>query len=287
MATPIWLSDNLCDEIGASPDVLLDTNGATDDAPGHEVWRIADGLRDRTWWTPTTTNVARSIRIRAPSVRSANMLVLDRGHNLAGATVRYDGYSAGGALEATYVFATIPTSPSGTHPSDSQGCLTPRGEWWKTLPSLATHATHLFTISAMGAGKAPLITGLAIGQAYRWPSYWNAPSAYDDRRRVSWVSNRESEAGVRVRRGRRVHRILNPRLEIDSEQWTAALQLEFARVVDRGLPVWHCTDDGNNEGASTLGLFIVNGDVDFDPVQAPVHREISLELEEVAPVRQR
>lgn len=285
MATPLWLSDNLCDEIGATPTAILDTNGAVDDAPGHEIWRIADGLRDRTWWTPTTANVLHNIRVRLSSPRVANVLVLDRGHNLRGAVVQVGGYSAAGVPEAAYVNATIPTTPGGL-PTDANGCLTPTGEWWIVYAG-ASHATHIVSIPAMGAGRVPLITGMALGQAYRWPSHWDAPSAYDDRRRVSWAFNRESEAGVRVRRGRRVHRRLAMRTEINGEDWTAPLQAEFARVVDRGLPVWHCTDDATAAGAGALGFFHVADDVDFDPIQNPVHRELQLELDEVAPVRQR
>lgn len=285
MATPLWLSENLADEIGASPDVLLD-NTQGDDAPGHEAWRIADGLRDRTWWTPTTTNAPRTLRMRFIVPRSIDTIVLDRGHNLAGSVLQYQGYSAAGVLEATYISTTIRNTVGGL-PTDAAGCLTPRGEWWITFAGAAAHAHHYITVPAMGAGKSPLITGLALGQSYRWPTHWDAPSAYDDRRRVSWAFNRESEAGVRVKRGRRVHRHVNMRVEIDGDQWTTALQNEFARVVDRGLPVWHCTDDATATGAGAIGLFQVAGDVDFDPVQAPVHRELSLELDEVAPTRQR
>jgi hypothetical protein len=256
MATPLWLSDNLCDEIGASPDVLLDTNDSTDDAPGHEVWRIADGLRDRTWWTPTTTNILRTIRVRSPIQRGVDTIVLDRGHNLGGKSISVRGFSSTGLLEDEYLSCTIPATVGGL-PSDANGCLT------------------------------PIVTGLAMGRSYRWPSHWTAPSAYDDRRRVSWVVNRESEAGVRVRRGRRVMRRVAMRTEVNAEDWTALLQAEFARVVDRGLPLWHCTDDGTTTGAGLLGLFQVAEDVDFDPVQAPIHRELSLDLDEVAPVRQR
>jgi hypothetical protein len=286
MATPLWLSDNLCDEVGASPDVLLDTDGSTDDAPGHEVWRIADGLRDRTWWTVTTPNVQRNIRVRAPAPKAVNMIVLDRGHNLAGSQIVCGGYTVAGAFTVNYLTATIPTTPGGV-PSDANGCLTPRGEWVKTLAATQLHGQHIFAILAMGVGRTPLITGLTLGLAYRWPSHWDAPSAYDDRRRVSWAFNRESEAGVRVRRGRRVHRRVSMRTELDAEDWTTALQAEFARVVDRGLPVWHCTDDATAAGAAAIGLFHVAEEVDFDPVQAPVHRELQLDLDEVAPLRQR
>jgi hypothetical protein len=286
MATPLWLSDNVFDEIGATPDALLDTLGATDDAPGHEVWRVADGLRDRTWWTVTTPNATRHVRARLTAARAADTLVLDRGHNLAGKTIEYLGFSSAGVFEAIYLSATIPTTPGGL-PSDATGCLLPTGEWWKTMTGTAAHAQHVVRIPAMGAGLVPLITGLTLGKAFRWPTHWNAPSAYDDRRRVSWVTNRESEAGVRVKRGRRVHRHLDFRCELDAEQWTPALVAEFARVVDRGLPVWHCTDEATAASAAALGLFQVAGDVDFDPVQAPVHREVQLALDEVAPVRQR
>ena len=285
MATPLWLSDNLCDVIGASPDVILDTAGATDDAPGHEVWRIADGLRDRTWWTVTTPNVERIVRVRSAVGRMADTIVLDRGHNLAGTAFALQAFDSGGSFTGTYLSGTVRATIGGL-PTDANGCLTPRGEWWKSFGQ-STQFGHGFVIAAMGAGKTPLITGLAMGTAFRWPSHWNAPSAYDDRRRVSWAFNRESEAGVRVKRGRRVHRAINMRTDIDGEQWTAPMQAEFARVVDRGLPVWHCTDDGTTAGAQAIGLFQIGGDVDFDPVQAPVHRELSLELEEIAPARQR
>lgn len=284
MATPMWLSDNLFDTIGASPDGILE-NVAADDAPGHEAWRVADGLRDRTWWTPTTTNVERTLRVRTPSARTVDTVVLDRGHNLAGIGYAIQALDSGGTFLGTIASGTIRATVGGS-PTDAGGCLTPRGEWWKRFGS-APYFGHVFVIGAMGVGLAPIVTGLAMGQSYRWPSHWDAPSAYDDRRRVSWATNRTSEAGVRVRRGRRVHRALNMRTQIDGDQWTPALQAEFARVVDRGLPVWHCTDDGTATGAGALGLFNVSNDLDFDPVQAPVHRELALELDEVAPARQR
>jgi hypothetical protein len=285
MATPLWLSDNIFDEIGASPGVILDTGGATDDAPGAEVWRVADGLRDRTWWTVTTPNVERIVRARSTVARAVDTIVLDRGHNLAGVAFALQAFDVAGSFTGTYLTGTVRATVGGL-PSDANGCLLPTGEWWKTFGT-STQFGHAFVVAAMGAGRAPLITGLALGQAYRWPSHWDAPSAYDDRRRVSWAFNRESEAGVRVRRGRRVHRRLAMRTEINGEDWTAPLQAEFDRVVDRGLPVWHCTDDATAAGAGALGFFHVAEEVDFDPIQNPVHRELQLELDEVAPVRQR
>src|SRR5579859_933531 len=55
---------------------------------GHEAARVADGRRDpNDYWSPITPNNPAYLNYVLDRARGADMLALDRGHNLAGMTV--------------------------------------------------------------------------------------------------------------------------------------------------------------------------------------------------------
>lgn len=283
MAKPILLSLNAYDATVLNPTYVVD-NMSADDAPDHEAFRVADNLRDLTWWTPIAANAERSLRVDGGSsgAIAASMIVLDRGHNLAGKAVvlevSNDETFATGT--STAVSATIPAAAGGLA-SDANGCLTPEGVWWKTFSSVSFRAWRL-RIPALGAGIAPIVTGLYLGVSYRLPEYLDAPGAYDYRRRVSFKRNELSEGAVRGKSRPRRFDEIDLHFSLESTDY-AAFEAEVTRLLDYGQPWWVCIDDVDAAGCALMRIFDVPGDLTYDPVVDPVHRRIALLLEALIP----
>lgn len=277
---PIILSDNLFDGVVLHPTFSLSSNG--DDAAYHEPFRVADNLRDLTYWTPTTTNADRYVQVDCGASTAATCLILDRGHNLAGKTVTLQCANVAdfSSITATPVSGAVPSSAGGL-PTDSTGCRTAEGVVWWTFSSVASRYWRL-TVSAGGAGYAPQITGLYLGVAYRFPEFLSAPAAYDYRSNVRYKKNEISEGGVRVKSRPLVFDELDLAIEIEDADY-AAWHTEITRLLRYNHPWWFCLDDSTTAGAQLLRPFQTAGDVSYDPAQSPVHRKIRLPLELVMP----
>jgi len=281
MSTPIILSDNLFDNVVLHPLATL-VNPDGDDAPRHEPFRVADNQRDATWWTPTTTNATRRLRLTGLTAITPSMIFIDRGSNLAGATVRIQSSTDNFATVTTdEVVPVIPASPGGLA-SDANGCLLPDGSWWKTFTISNSRTAWQFTVNAMGANIAPIITGLYLGVGYRFPTFLNAPGAYDYGFHLEYQDNKKSRWGVRVKTRPLMYRKIVIDAILDGADY-AAFHTEVMRLMRYNQPWVYCHDDSDATGSSLLALTQIPDSMDYMPVVNPVHREIKFDLEEVAP----
>lgn len=271
------LSHNLFDDTVLYPTHVITAAGTQ--VAGSELYHISDSLRNVTQYAKVETNVAWWIQVDNGAAAPASCLVLDRGHNLAGKTVYLNGGPTSPAANAL-VNATIPSTPGGL-PSDANGCLTPDGVWWKTFTQ-ANYRYYEYGGSALGVGLAPLITGLYLGDLYRFAEYLDAPGAYDYRRNVRHGKNEVTKGAVRVKREVQVFGEMDIHVQLEEADFQA-LRPHVDRLLYNTHPWWVCLDDSTTEGAGLMRLFQLPGDTIYDPVCDPVTRIVSLLLEEVIP----
>lgn len=174
MGFPVMLVENLYSQTQFASHVLL----ASEEASRSDVWRVATGRRspaDR--WSTQTANVAAWAQVHCDQARPADMVALDRGHNLAGVQVLLQS-SPDGAAWTTQVTSTIPSTAGVSGSVDAtHGVTTDEGAWVKRF----TQATALYWrlwIPAMGAGLVPHVVGLWLGRSWQPAHYLGLP--YDD-----------------------------------------------------------------------------------------------------------
>lgn len=277
---PLILTQNLFENVVLNPTYTLGQSG-TDDASSHELFRIADNLRDMTYWTTNGANSARTIYADALTSVSPNIAVLDRGHNLRGATVVLKSFTDTTlGSPTTIATCTIPSSAGGLA-SDANGCLTPDGVWWKTFTPQANRVQGM-TIPALGSGVAPIVTGFYMGTYFRFPEMFDAPAAYDYATDIKYFRNELSRGGVRSKsRGLNLDRI-SIKVQTESTDY-AGVDTELRRIFRYNAPWWFCLDDSDATGCSLMRLFQLPGDMSYRPQVNPVHRELTFEGEEVIP----
>lgn len=277
---PLILSHNYYDSTVLFP-THAPRNPDNDDVAGSEFWRVSDNLRDVTHWTPSTTNAQRALDVNCGIAKSADTVIVDRGHNLAGVSCQVqtspDGVTWSGAGSAF----TIPSAAGGL-PTDANGCLTPDGVFWKTLGGGPYTAQWFRFTMAPRAGIAQIVAGLYLGLAYRFAEYYDAPGAYDYRRNIRHGKNVVSKGAVRVKREVQVFGEVDIRVRLEETDFQN-LRPHVDRLLLNTHPWWFCLDDSTTEGAGLMRFFQLPGDTVYDPVCNPVTREVSLLLEEVIP----
>ncbi len=282
---PLILAGNLFDTVVGNPTSTV-TNSGGDDVAGHEYWRFADNLRDASFWTVAGTNSARALVVanQTPVVPvSPTILILDRGHNLAGATIAVSASSDNFVSSNVAQFsATIPTSAGGL-PTGGAGCVTVDGVWWIEFTPSGPFAYWKVAIPALGAGIAPIVTGLYLGVAYRFPEYIEAPAALDFRTKLQYQRNVVSRAGLRIKSRPLNFGELDMHFQMEDSDYKAGFDTQVRSLLQTGAPWWFCLDDSDTTQSGLLRLFHFAGDVTYDPQANPVHREINLQLEEVFP----
>ena len=174
MAGPRFLVDNIWN-LQQYPDHVLT---AEEETAGNEVWRVGSGRRVgggvlRNYWTPTTANSDSWIECKCDRTRAADMLVIDRSHNLAGKTVKLE-ISDDNYTTTTEVFSVVlPTNVySNSRLSDTPGVKTTEGAFIISFPFHVALYWRVFS-SAMGASLKPQIPGCYLGKSFA-PT--NAPS---------------------------------------------------------------------------------------------------------------
>jgi hypothetical protein len=282
---PLFLSQNWYDTVKQNPTYVV-SNPDGDDTPNNEAWRVADNCRNLTWWTPTTTNAARKLRVTGLAAGTApTMLILDRGHNLAGVVgVKLQSSTDNFATVTTDELTVTIPSVAGGLPTDANGCVTTGGVWVKELTGLNARTAWQLAIPAMGAGLAPIVTGLYLGVYYRWPSYCfpDAVSAWDFRSRTTFTTNVVSRRGVRVKTSPVQFGELRVKLAMEGADY-AGFNVEAQRIFGADTPVWVCQDDTDATASGQTRLFQLQGEATYDPIPSPLHREIDFTLEEVIP----
>jgi hypothetical protein len=276
---PLLLSDNLFENVVLHPTFVVGTDQAT--LAGREAFRVADNLRDMTSWASSVPNTNQYIWVDALTPVAPNTIVIDRGHNLAGAQVLVRGdTSSAFATAVTIVSCVLPSSPGGL-PTDANGCLTPDGVWWKTFTGQSFRAQGI-EIIAMGVGIAPIATGIYLGTSYRFPEFLNAPAALDFGTNIKYMRNELSRGGLRSKSRPLNFDKLPLNVHLDSGDYTG-FDVEVRRLLRYGQPWWFCLDDSDATLSGLMRCFQTSQDTDFNPQVNPVHREIQLLLEEVLP----
>lgn len=284
-ASPLVLSDNWYDNVVLHRTYTV-SNPDADDAVGNEIFRVADNLRDMTWWTPQATNAIRKLRVIGLASNTApTLIVLDRGHNLGGvASVKLQSSTDNFATVTTdELTVTIPTTAGGL-PTDANGCVTTGGVWIKELTGLNARTAWQLNIPAMGVGIAPLVTGLYLGVYYRFPTgvFPDAVSAWDFRSRIEYTKNQLSRRGVRVKVQPIQFGELRVKIALESTDY-AAFNTEVQRLLQYNQPWWICQDDTDATMSGQTRPWQLPGNLTYDPVPSPLHREIDFTLEELIP----
>lgn len=275
--TPLILSDNLLDTTVLHPEHVVTHSGTA--VTGAEVHHLADNLRDVTQFTIVETNVAAWVAVDCGAAVSVDTFVLDRGHNLHG--VGFTLQSSTDGVAWTNRWSNSVRSTVGGTPST--GVLTPEGVVWAKMAAPVSARYWRAYINALGAGKAPILTGLYFGAAYRFPAYLDAPGAYEHRTSMKVLKNEVSRGAVRVKRGLLLFDEVDLKLSMEEADFLA-FDPHVRRLLAKNHPWWFCLDDNATEGAQRMRLFQLPGDLVYDPVVNPVHRDVRFLLEEVAPL---
>lgn len=179
MGLPRFLAENFFN--GVQQGYTLTAN---EEAADHEVWHLGDNRRSgRSYWTPTTDNSSAWVKADAGSGNSpkADMIVVDRGSNLDGEQVTLETSSDDSTWSQVFQ-ATLPTSEATDGDlSASSGILTEELAWMKSFPSTSARYWRL-TVSAMGSGERPQITGLWLGDSYEPNLHFARPFSWGKRR---------------------------------------------------------------------------------------------------------
>lgn len=279
---PLILTDNIYENVVLHPSHLLSNRYSTD-VPGADIYHVADNLRDMTRWQPVLTNSNNAVEIdTGVTTSSPSCVVIDRGHNLAGQTVSFQGAADTSFAGAVTGFTSvIPSSPGGL-PSDPNGCVTPDGVWWKTFSPIVGKKVFGTFISAMGVGLAPIITGLYAGAYYRFTEFMDAPAAYDYGTQIKYQRNELSRGAVRVKSRPMNFDKIAFSVGLESVDY-AGFDAEIRRMLRYNAPCWFAFDDSDASGVGQVRMFQLPGDLLYDPRVNPVHREIRGEFEECVP----
>jgi hypothetical protein len=141
---------------------VLSSNENTDNTP------LIGAARRSTYdaWTPSTLNADAWNKSRNDQQRSADMIVIDRGHTSAGKTVKAQLSDDDFTLSIQDAFnGALPTVTAAGMLTDAFGVVTPEGVWLKRFDQRWGHDWRAYYV-AMGAGLKPIIPGLWIGQSW-------------------------------------------------------------------------------------------------------------------------
>lgn len=176
MGAPVFLAQSFYNRL-AYPDHVV---AANESAAGNEAWRVGTGRRGASnGWTPTTANATAWVSVDVGRVRGADMLVLDRGHNLQGSSVElHVSQQSDFSTYLTAATATIPTAPYHNSRIDApNGVLTPEGAWLLRFPLAVAGRYWRIYVPAMGAGLRPYIVGAYLGKLLEFTHGLQLPSS--------------------------------------------------------------------------------------------------------------
>lgn len=176
MGKPIFFVRNFFSTLQYPDHVLAADSERTDQA----VWRVGTGRRNpRDHWAPGTDNTASWMKVDCMASKSADMIALDRGHNLSGVTVTLEKSTDNfGANVVTVFSAVIPAASAANSDIDAaNGATTEEGAWIKRFTSTSSRYWRL-SIAAMGVNTRPKVVGLWLGEG--WSLAYNFGLPWDD-----------------------------------------------------------------------------------------------------------
>ena len=247
MAGPRFLAENFWN-LSQFP---LHTLTAEEETTGNEAWRVGAGRRVggtiRNYWTPTTANSTTWIECKCNRTRAADVLVIDRGHNLDGKVVKLE-ISDDNFGTTTEIFSvTLPSDVSANaRLSDTPGTKTTEGAWIISFDFHVARYWRVF-VNAMGAGLKPQIPALYLGLSFsptnRPPRPWDDEPlklVYD-----SVVSDSLWSASSRKAKRRETA----VRMHMDSDAEMDQARYHFRSLYQRGDLMWYVPDTDNAERA--------------------------------------
>lgn len=243
---PAFLVENL-GSVTQFPAVVLTGN---EELSGHEAYHVANGRRDpKDYWSPITANNPAYLNYALDRTRAADMLALDRGHNLAGVAISLLCSNDGWGTSETVFTATIPAvCTAGASLDGANGVTTEEGAWIKRFPLRAATAWRV-SIPALGANLLPIVVGCWLGKGFApaGPTDWgfNLPITPDGGTLQGFEAT--SEAGW-IGRG----------LQVDRREGTIPLKFvtlwnydlgryHLRNLYGAGRPMWITFDDAQAE----------------------------------------
>jgi hypothetical protein len=233
---PLLLSDNLLN-LRAYPGNAL----VGDEEPaGFEAFHVADGRRsvgDR--WQATTANAQHTLTLTCDRLRTADTVVLDRGHNLGGKEVAIEAADESTFTNPQVIFdAVLPTVTQGGPITGAFGVLTEEGAWAFNFPPRAASYWRL-RIPAMGAGLVPQIVGAWLGQSYT-PAFLHLPWGEDSN--TAQFAETVSEWGWSGRGPVATPNDGTLQIKLSSEFDYELARYHLIEVFGSGRPMWICYD---------------------------------------------
>ena len=247
MAGPRFLAENFFNLDQFAQHTLT----AEEETTGNEAWRVGAGRRVggtiRNYWTPTTANSTTWIECKCDRARAFDMLVIDRGHNLAGKTVKLE-ISDDNFTTTTEIFSVVIPSNvySNSRLSDTPGVKTTEGAFAISFPFHVSLYQRVF-VNAMGAGLLPLIPGLYLGKSF---SPTNAPPrSWDDEPTKLIYDTIISDTlwSSSSRKNKRREAAVTMKMSSAAEQDQA--RYHFRSLYQRGDLMWYVPDTDNAERA--------------------------------------
>lgn len=155
---------------------------AEEETTGNEAFRVGSERRVggviRNFWTPTTNNSDTWLECKCDRARAANMLVIDRGHNLATETVRLQVSDDNFTTVTEILGVVIPSNVyANSRLADVPGVKTTEGAWIISFDYHVALYWRVF-IDAMGAGLKPEIPGMYLGLSFQPTN--PSPRPWDD-----------------------------------------------------------------------------------------------------------
>ncbi len=257
MGAPLCLVENLLDRIVQFPLHVVEVDET--EADGHEIDLVADGRRSPfDFYTATTANHLRTVKITCDTARAVNTMFLDRGHNLGGVAGFKLDWSTDGTSWTNVWNITIPTTV-GTDLTATNGCTTSEGAWGKVWTPAAATVYHRITFPALGAGIKPVVVGLWLGTAYE-PTYFFNPWAED--RSSLLVQEDVSTRGWKGRGPAVDARVGDFGIQADTDALYTTARYHLKTLYGAGHPMWICFDRSQAD-RSFLAVRPAGGVYDF------------------------
>lgn len=241
MGLPLFLVENLYDTV----EFPAHTVAASSESSRFEAWHVGTRRRHALTnaWRAAAVGVDAWVRVDCAQARAADMIVIDRGHNLAGRTVTLQR-SPDASVWTDLFTATIPGATTSPGDVDApNGCTTEEGAWARRFTSASARYWRLLIPGV--PGSLPQLVGLYLGEHYAPGTLFDMPWGEDDVELIyepvqsdhGWVAQ-----GTRTRRRAGVIG-----LKLPSRAAYDAARRHIRDGFWRGRPMWICYDEQQAE----------------------------------------
>ncbi len=247
MAGPRFLAENFfnLDQFGGH------TLTAEEETTDNEAWRVGAGRRVggviRNYWTPTTANSTSWVECACDRARAADVLIVDRGHNLDGVVVNLE-ISDDNYTTTTEIFSvTLPSNVyANSRMSDTPGAKTTEGAYVISFPYHVAKYWRVF-VAAMGAGLKPQIPGMYLGKSFAPTN--NPPRPWDDEPTKLAYESIQSDVLWTASSRKAKRREASVQMFMDSDAEMDKARYHFRSLYQRGDLMWYVPDTDRAERA--------------------------------------